>query len=342
MSFLRIGMVVLMVAGVCGVPEVVSAKDSDKEKKPKVSELLKDANEMMTQAQAAYVDGQSKQAIELYRKALSEITRVERENQSQASSSEFAPVRFRKAICETEVDRIMLEDVNATARTVAVTDTSALELKRAERKKAAETNNMPEATVKLTSKQGADKGKPDGSVVIDEEVIPQDAVQDSERKEAKPDKPVRVAEELEWAKDMISVDRFEDAEKALVKVLKQAPDNRDARFLMGLSRVQQGRHQDAIVVIDDLLADAPDDVPAQLLAAGAYVAAGSYAKAMDALDKAMKADPKRPDGYHNMAWLLLEMNPKESGEAEMYYRQAVKLGGTRDRDIERRLGIKAE
>ena len=63
---------------------------------------------------------------------------------------------------------------------------------------------------------------------------------------------------------------------------------------------------------------------------------------MDALDKAMKVEPKRPDGYLNMAWLLLEMNTKESGEAEMYYRQAVKLGAARDRDIERRLGIKPQ
>jgi len=36
------------------------------------------------------------------------------------------------------------------------------------------------------------------------------------------------------------------------------------------------------------------------------------------------------------------MNPKEQTEAEMYYRQAIKLGGARDRDIERRLGIRPE
>ena len=37
----------------------------------------------------------------------------------------------------TEIDRILLEEMNATARTMAVTDTTALEAKRAERKKAA-------------------------------------------------------------------------------------------------------------------------------------------------------------------------------------------------------------
>jgi tetratricopeptide (TPR) repeat protein len=329
MRFFRAVMVVLVVAGVCCAPAGASAK----EKKPKVSELMKDANDMMSQAQTAYVDGQSKQAIELYRKALAEIGRVERENQKQVSSSEFAPLRFRKALCETEIDRIMLEDVNATARTVAVTDTSALETKREERRKAAETNNHPEAAIKLSAKQGVPRAGGEAAAVPDETEV---------ARKTDPDKPVDVAAELEWAKDMISVDRFADAEKSLVLVLKQSPQNREARLLMALSRVQQEHPADAAVVIDDLLEDNPGDEAALLLSAGAAVASGSYGKAMDALDKAMKVNPKRPDGYHNMAWLLLEMNPKEQTEAEMYYRQAVKLGGTRDRDIERRLGIKPE
>lgn len=334
MIFFRVAVVVLALAGTLGAPQSVFAKE--KEKKPKVSELLKDANDFMAQAQTAYVDGQSKQAIELYRKALTEIGRVEKENEKMVSSSEFAPVRFRKALCETEIDRIMLEEVNATARTVAVTDTSSLETKRAERKKAAETNNVPEAAVKLSAKQGVVKGE-EGKTVKGEDKADQ---KDKAPAPADAGKPVNIKDELEWAKDMISVDRFDDAEKSLMAVLKQSPDHREARFLTALSRVRQGRSADAAVILDDLLADNPKDEAALLLAAGNHVAAGALAKAMDALDKAMKADPKRPDGYLNMAWLLLEMNPKESSEAEMYYRQAIKLGGARDRDIERRLGIR--
>lgn len=332
MILFRAAVIGLVLAGAFALPQSACAKE--KEKKPKVSELLKDANDMMSQAQTAYIDGKSREAIELYRKALTEIARVEKENEKQAGTSEFAPVRFRKALCETEIDRIMLEEVNATARTVAVTDTSALEAKRAERKKAAETNNVPEAAVKLSAKQGA--GKDAGQ----QTAKGGDKAEQKDKKDDGPAKPVNIKDELEWAKDMISVDRFDDAEKSLMAILKQTPDHREARFLLALSRVRQGRSADAAVIIDDLLADNPKDESVLLLAAGNHVAAGAYAKAMEALDKAMKADPKRPDGYLNMAWLLLEMNPKESGEAEMYYRQAVKLGGARDRDIERRLGIK--
>jgi len=320
--------ILFLLVGVGVQPTSVFAKD----KEPKVSELLKDANEMMSQAQTTYVDGEAKQAIELYRKALAEIARVERENPKRVSSSEFAPVRFRKALCETEIDRIMLEEVNTTARTMAVTDTRVLEAKRAERKKVAETNNLPEASVKLAVKQGTSQSG-------------EDTVVEPETKEVTtqvPGQPVNLKEELEWAKDMLSVDRFDDAEKALLKALKQDPESRDARFLMALVRMKQGKHAEATVVIDDLLDGNEADEPALLLAAGSFTALGNYARAMDALDKAMKANPKRPDGYFNMAWLLLEMKPAETAEAELYYRQAVKLGGSRDRDIERRLGIRPE
>ncbi len=325
MSANRVRLFRLVSAAICLFCLFAAAKD----KEPKVSELLKEANELMAKAQEAYVEGESKQALEHYRKALEEIGRIERENPQRASSSEFAPVRFRKALCETEIDRIMLDDVSSSARTVAVTDTSSLEAKRAERKKAAETNNMPEAAVKLVAKT---EGGVQAPVEKKQEGFASDDAQG----------PLNIKEELEWAKDMLSVDRFDAAEIPLLKVLKVDPTNRDARLLMALSRVRQGRHNDAAVVLDDLLADNPQDETALLLAAGAHTANGSYAKAMEALDKAMKANPLRPSGYYNMAWLLLDINPDKTDEAELYYRKSVQLGGARDRDIERRLGIRAE
>lgn len=119
--------VALAVCGLTGMP--VEAK-SKKEEPPKVSVLMKEANDLMSQAQSSYVDGEAKEAIELYRKALAEIVRVERENPNRVASAEFAPVRFRKALCETEIDRILIEEVSASSRTVAVSDTRALEEKR--------------------------------------------------------------------------------------------------------------------------------------------------------------------------------------------------------------------
>lgn len=319
---------VLCLAGVGVLPTSVFAN----EKTQAVSVLLKEANELMSQAQVAYIDGDSKVAIEKYRATLKEIERVEQQYAQRAATSEFAPVRFRKALCETEVDRIMLEEANATARTVAVTDTSALEAKVAARNQVAITNAVTPTAVTLNTKQGAVADS--GARVTTEPA--------TTNKANIKDAAVAVKKELEWAKDMLVVDRFTEVDQAVLKVLKMEPANREARFLMALSCVQQGKHVDASVVLDGLLADQASDESVLLLASGAYASTGNYVKAMAMLDQAMKLNPQRPDGYYNMAWLLLEMNPSKIDDPELYYRQSVKLGGARDRALEKRFGMKSE
>lgn len=305
-----------------------------KGKPKKVSELLREANTLMSRAQDTYVNGDSRDAIALYRKSLEEIRRVERENPERIGTPEFAPVKFRRALCEAEIDRIILEEANATARTLTVSDTAELEKKRAARKKEAREKHIPEAAVPLSSKRA------DGRAVEKEKPSPAGKDGPGEDSGADAGKPVDIADELEFAKDMLSIDRLQDARRSLRKILKNDPDHREGRFLMAILQLREGRPADASMVLDDLLADFPSDEAALLLAAGARFSEGLYSKAMDFLDKAMRVNPKRPDGYYNMAWMLLEMNPNDPADPERYYRQAVKLGGPRDRDLERRLGIK--
>ncbi|MBQ7189609.1 MAG: tetratricopeptide repeat protein [Kiritimatiellae bacterium] len=306
-----------------------SAAESGKPKK--VSELLQKVTELMDAAQDAYVDGDAQKAIAGYRDALKEIDRIEAENSDRADTAEFSPVRFRRALCETTIDRIMLEEASATSRTVAVTDTTELEKRRAERKKAAETNNVPDTAINLSAKKSAE-----------ELAFSKQSQEKKESDKGKAEEKLDIEGELEFAKDMQSVQRFEDAEHSLVKILKVDPDNREAMFLLALVQLQSGRAKDSLILLDDLLSDTPRDEATLLLAAAAHTSAGEYSKAMEKLDLAMKINPKRPDGYHNMAWLLVEMNPKQTKEAEAYYRQATRLGGARDLDLERRLGLATE
>ena len=301
-----------------------------KGKKPQVLELIKPSNELMSKAQEAYIGDDSKKAIALFRDALAALIKVEQDNPDFAPSPDFAPVRFRKAICETEIERILLAEAQASSRTIAVTDTRELEEMRADRKRAAATNRVIEVTRKLNSKQSGAE--------VDAVVVSMDAAKLDQK--TIPEAPVKVSEELEWAKDMLLVERFEEADRSLVKVLKKEPENKEARFLMALSKVEQGKPTDALIVLADLLEDSPSDESILLLAAGAHLAIGAYTKSMEILDKVMKTNPRRPDAYLNMAWLLLDMRPDALSEAEMYYRQGVKLGLTRNRDLERRLGIK--
>jgi len=318
-------------------PSAVLAKDKEK---VKISVLLKDANEIMAEAQSTYVDGDSAKAIELYRKALAEIIRIEGQYPDRVTSPDFAPLRFRRALCETEVDRIMLDEVNSSARSVAVTDTRELEQKRRERGEDSATNRLAKVSKKLSPKGGT--GLPEEMVPLEAEIIPDsrktDAATALEKDPAA--KEFNLAEELEWAKDMFSVEKYAEADKSLILVLRADPENFKARYLMALIRIRQNNLTDAGMVLEDLLADHGEDEGVLLLAAGFYAVTQQYAKAMTALDKALKVAPQRPDGYLNMAWLLLEMNPQQLSDPEMYYRRAVELGGKRDSALEQRLGIR--
>ena len=313
-----------LVAGVCCAADKDEARQAKppKGKKPNVVALMKPADALMQEAEETYVEGDSRKAIALYRQALETLWALEMENEAWAATSEFALVRSNKILCEARIDGIMLEEAQMFARTMTVTDTRELEKKRAERRKAAGIDPEVPAPVKLGVKGNN--------------------TERAEEAEAENPAPFAIDEELEQAKDMIQIDRFAEAERALNKVLRADPENRDARLLIAQSRLQQGRGSDALVALDDLLADDARDEAALLLAAGAYLATGAYSKSMDALDWLIAINPKRPEACINMALLLLEMSPADTTEAEQYYRAAVKRGAARVRDLERRLGIKQE
>lgn len=332
-NVLKYALMGFLLVSACYSEEKPSASVSStaKSKKPQVLELIKPATDLMSKAQEAYIASDSKKAIALFREALAVLVKLEQNYPVWAPTATFSPVRFRKAICETEIERILLEEAQASSRTIAVTDTRELEKMRSERTRMAQTNRVMEVTRKLNSKASGEEAD-EVAVKADTVAVPS--------KVAETNAPVRIREELEWAKDMILVERFAEAETALIRVLKKDSENKEARFLLALAKVQQGKASDALIMLSDLLEDSPANEALLLLASGAHLAAGAHTKAMALLDTAMKANPQRPDAYLNMAWLLLDMRPDANADAELYYRQAVKLGLARNRDIERRLGIK--
>lgn len=318
---------------------------SKNKKPPKVSELLKKSNDTMNLAQDAYIDGDAKKAIDLYRRALRELTNVELQNPERAAGAEFAPLRFRKALCETEIDRIMLEEVTANARSIAVTDTSELEKKREERKQAARKHKLPDPAHKLSasksaqtadSKKTEEKDKAQKPKLIQaKKTVETEKLKDS----ATPLKAEEIAGVLESAKDLHSVGKFDKAIEALIAILKVAPDHKESRFMLALIHVQSGNGEDAVILIEDLVSDYPRETSVLLLAAAAYVAAGQPMVALDRLDEAVRCEPNRPDAYRNIAWLLTSLTPDKTENAEAYYRQSVKLGAKRDAELEKLLGF---
>ena len=94
---------------------------------PRLHRLLEPANDYIELAQDASLDGDTDKAIENYRLALGELDRVESEYPDRAESSEFAPLRLRRAACTAAIDAIRFAQVNENVRPVSVTDTTELQ-----------------------------------------------------------------------------------------------------------------------------------------------------------------------------------------------------------------------
>ena len=104
--------------------------DPDDEKKPpRLHRLLEKANDYIDMADEESLNGNGDKAIENYRLALAELDRVERENPDRAETPEFAPLRTKRATCQSAIDAIRFAQVNENTRVVSVTNTSELQKK---------------------------------------------------------------------------------------------------------------------------------------------------------------------------------------------------------------------
>jgi len=98
-------------------------------KPPRLHRLLTKANDYIEIAEDESLMGNGDKAIENYRLALDELNRVERENPDRADTPEFAPLRTKRATCQSAIDTIRFAQVNDNERAVQVTDTKELQKK---------------------------------------------------------------------------------------------------------------------------------------------------------------------------------------------------------------------
>lgn len=103
--------------------------ESDTNAPPRLHRLLEKANDYIELAEDQALEGEGDKAIELYRQALDELDRVERENPDRAEKPEFAPLRNKRATCAAAIDAIRFAQVEENERAVTVTDTRELQKK---------------------------------------------------------------------------------------------------------------------------------------------------------------------------------------------------------------------
>ena len=98
-------------------------------KPPRLHRLMEKANDYIDMAEDESFAGNGDKAIENYNKAIAELDRVERENPERAETTEFAPLRTKRATCQSAIDAIRFAQVNDNERAVCVTDTTELQKK---------------------------------------------------------------------------------------------------------------------------------------------------------------------------------------------------------------------
>ncbi|MBQ4440469.1 MAG: hypothetical protein II909_04975 [Kiritimatiellae bacterium] len=108
--------------------------EEETEEVKRLSELMEPASVAIDEAADLVADGKSDEAVEQYRKALELLDEIEAENPDRAATPEFASLRNKRAYVSAAIDSILLQQARANAKAVAITDTSELEKKFAERR----------------------------------------------------------------------------------------------------------------------------------------------------------------------------------------------------------------
>ena len=206
--------------------------DDTNEDAPRISELMEPATELIDEASDLAGDGKIDESIEKYRKALDELSRIEQENPERAKSAEFATLRNKRAYVNAAIDSMLLSQVKQNAKVVAVSDTTELEKKLAEERKAKKAAGK--VAGKAEKKGEGGKGKATSS--------------------PKPTKPATKREQV--MADIANGD-YAAAEIAIKEMLAAKPNSAMALNLKAAMELKQGKFEEAEKTLDQAVAANP-------------------------------------------------------------------------------------
>jgi tetratricopeptide (TPR) repeat protein len=272
---------------------------------PRLHRLLEPANDYIELAQDASLNGDSDKAIENYRLALGELDRVEAEHPDRAETSEFAPLRLRRAACTAAIDAIRFAQVTENVRPVSVTDTT--ELQKRWNKAHGIVDEDETAGKERKGAAPPPKEEPEPAPPPKEEPEPAPPA----KEESKPAPPA--------AKRPTSVSA-----------------DWNERIAQAMADIRAQDYAAADVLLESMLKERPKDLNALLLRAAAQTGTKSYYAAQRTLERAMRAHPRSYLPYYNLANVVIRQN----GDLEVareYYELGRTVGGPANKALEARL-----
>jgi arylsulfatase A-like enzyme/Tfp pilus assembly protein PilF len=130
---------------------------------------------------------------------------------------------------------------------------------------------------------------------------------------------------MNQAKAAAQEDKLTEAVTKMQRVLAQDPEIMDAWLTLGIWLTREGRTEEAIEAYKRALALKPDDEVAMLDLANAYRSRGRTGDAAAALEifrGGLKANPRNPQAWYQLATLYLDLGREK--DAETTFREALK------------------
>ena len=209
---------------------------------PRISELMEPVSQLIDEASDLSVDGKSDEAVEKYRKALEELDRIEMENPERVKSSEFATLRNKRAYVNAAIDSLLLGQVRANAKAVAVSDTTELE-KRLAAEKAEKAKARDEKGKKPAEKKPA--------------VRKQAAAKPATEKTAGTPRPQVPQTRREQAMDCMTRGDYVTAANIIDSLLAERPNGAAALNLRAVLEARQGHFKEAEATLDQAIMSNP-------------------------------------------------------------------------------------
>lgn len=295
----KFGVMALIVALACGVQAswywpFGSDDHEESDNRPRLSELMEPVSLLIDEASDMAAEGKDQESIDKYRAALAKLDEIEMQNQDRVSRPEFSTVRNKRAYVNAAIDSMLLRQVKANARAVAVSDTTELE-----KKLAAERNPTNQAAVAekplAAAETGVGSSKPE------------------------PQKP--------------KVTKSKGKKHAANKTDKKASKATTPRERV-MECIANGDFEAASPIIEDMLVKKPNDVVALNLKATMEAAQGKYKAAESTLDQTIMSNPRNYYAYYNMANLMLRIHPDNKLVAKRYYETGRAMGGPENAQLE--------
>ena len=220
-----------------------SDDDGEERRIPRLSELMEGASTNIDAAVDFAEDGKTAEAIEAYRRALSELDGVERDYPELSDKPEFATLRNKRAYVNAAIDSLLLGQVKANAKAVAVCDTTELEKKLAA-ERAAKKGDSPGSPEK-ESPEGNESG---------EQATQEAKPETKSEPEPAPASPLSVRDRV-----IADIERgdWDAAELGVNEMLVAKPNDAVALNLKAAIEAEQGKLKEAEATLDQAIMSNP-------------------------------------------------------------------------------------